>query len=51
MMRAAIAEFDFSAHGRQEPARGFDIANLWNVLQNDWLIGEQGGGNRATPRS
>ena len=40
MMRASIAEFDFRAHGRQQLARGFDVAHLRNVFQHDRFIGE-----------
>src|SRR5439155_17813576 len=45
MLSATVSQFDFSAHGSQEFARSFDIAHLWNIFQNDWLVGQQGGGH------
>ena len=42
MLRAAIAEFDFGAHGGQQLALGLDVAHLGNVFQDDRLVGEQG---------
>ena len=45
MLRASVAEFDFGAHGGEQAARGFDVAHLGNVFENDRLFGEQGGGH------
>ncbi len=45
MLRAAVSQFDFGAHGGQKFAGGFDVANLRNIFQNDRLVGEQGGGH------
>ena len=50
VLRAAVAEFDFRAHGGEQLARGFDVAHLRNVFQNDRLFGEQSrshGGQRG----
>ena len=43
VLGAAVAEFDFGAHGGQQVARGLDVANLRNVFEDHGLIGEQGG--------
>ena len=45
MLGAAVAEFDFGAHGGQQVALGLDVADLGNVFQDDGLFGEQGGGH------
>ena len=45
MLGAAVSQFDFGAHGGQQFARGFDVAHLRNIFQNDRLFGEQGGGH------
>ena len=43
MLGASVAEFDFGTHGGQEVARGLNVANLGNVLENDGFVGEQRG--------
>jgi hypothetical protein len=43
VLRAAVAEFYFGAHLRQQFARGFDVAHLRDVFENYGLIREKGG--------
>ena len=45
VLGASVAEFDLGAHGGQQVARGLDVADLRNVLENYRLIGEQGRGH------
>ena len=47
MLRAAIAQFDFGAHRRQQLALGLDVAHLRNVFQDDRLVGQQSRGHRG----
>ena len=42
VLGAAVAEFDFGAHGGEQLARGLDVAHLRNVFENHRLVGEQG---------
>ena len=35
VLGAAVAEFDFGAHGGEQVARGFDVADLGNVFEDD----------------
>ena len=43
MLRTAISKLHLGTHGDQQLALRFDIANLWNVLENDLILGENGG--------
>ena len=45
MLRAAISELNLSAHGDQQLALRFDVADLGNVFENDFIFGEDGGGH------
>jgi hypothetical protein len=45
MLCATVSQFDFGAHGSQQFARSFDIANLRDIFQSDGLVGEQGSGH------
>ena len=45
MLRATVSQLDFRAHGGKKAARGFDVANLRDIFQNDRFIGEQGSGH------
>ena len=45
VLGASVAEFDFGAHGGEQVARGLNIADLGNILKDDGLVGEQGGGH------
>lgn len=45
MLGASEAEFDFGTHGGEKLARGFDVADLRDVLEDDGFVGEQGGGH------
>ena len=45
MLRAAVSQFDFRAHGGQQFARGFNVAHLRDIFQNDGFVGEQGRGH------
>ena len=42
---AAVAEFDFGAHGDEQLALGLDVADLGNVFEGDFVFGEDGGGH------
>ena len=46
MLGAAVSQFDFGAHGREQLARGLDVAHLRNIFQDYRFIGEQGSGHR-----
>ena len=39
------AEFDFGAHGHQEFALGFDVADLRDVFEGDFFLGQDGSGH------
>jgi len=45
VLGAAVAEFDLGTHGDEELAFGLDVADLWDVLENDFILGEDGGGH------
>ncbi len=45
MLGAAVAELDFGSHGGEELALGLDIADLGDVLEDDLVFGEDGGGH------
>ncbi len=45
MLRASVAEFDVGSHGGEQPARGFNVAHLRDVFEDDGLFGEQGCGH------
>ena len=45
VMRAAVAQFNFGAHGSEKVARGLNVANLRNIFQDHRLIGQQSGGH------
>jgi hypothetical protein len=45
MLGASETEFDFGTHRGQEFARGFYVAHLGDVFQDDWFFGEQSGGH------
>ena len=45
MLGAAVAEFDFGAHGDEQLALGFDVVNLGDVFEDDFVLGENGGGH------
>jgi len=42
MLRAAVAEFDFGAHGLEQLALGFDVLDLRDVFEDDFVLGEDG---------
>ena len=42
MMRAAIAQFHFCAHGGQQLAGGFDVAYIGDIFQHHRFVGKQG---------
>ena len=46
MLGAPITEFDFSSHGREQLARGFNVADLGNIFQDHRFFGEEGSGHR-----
>jgi len=45
MLGAAIAEFDFGAHALKQLALGFDVADLGNIFEDDFVLGKDGGGH------
>ena len=45
MLGAAVAEFDFGAHGGEELALGLDVLDLGDVFEDDLVFGEDGGGH------
>src|SRR5438045_4067269 len=45
VMSASVAEFDISTHRSQQVTGGLDIAHLRDVFEDDWLVGQQGGGH------
>ena len=45
MLCAAVSQFDFGAHRGQQFARGFNVAHLRDIFQDDGFFGEQGGGH------
>jgi len=45
VLGAAVAEIDLGAHGGKEAALGLDVADLRDVLQDDLVLGEDGGGH------
>jgi hypothetical protein len=42
---AAVSELDLGAHGGEQAALGFDVADLGDVFQDDLALGEDGGGH------
>ena len=50
MLGAAVAEFDLGAHGGEQAAFGFDIADLGDVFEDDLILGEDGGGHAGERR-
>ena len=46
----AIAQFDFGAHGRQQPPLGLDVADLGNVFEGDLVFGEDRRGHAGQRR-
>ncbi len=47
MLGAPVTEFDFSSHGREQLARGFDVADLGNIFQDHRFFGEESSGHRG----
>ncbi len=47
---AATAQPDLGAHGREQAALGFDIADLGDVLEGDFILGEDGRGHASQGR-
>ena len=45
MLGAAVAEFDFCAHGGEEFAFCFYVVDLGNVFKGDFVFGENGSGH------
>ena len=45
VLGAAVAEIDLGAHGGEQAALGLDVADLGDVLQDDLVLGEDGGGH------
>ncbi len=45
MLGATVSQFDFCAHGGEQLARGFDVAHLRDVFEDDRLVGEERGGH------
>ena len=45
MMRAAVAQFDFGSHGRQQVASGLNVAHLRNIFENDGFFSQQSRGH------
>ncbi len=45
MVSASVAEFDFGSHGGEQLARGFDVAHLRDVFEDDGFLGKQGRGH------
>jgi hypothetical protein len=41
MLSASVTEFDFRSHSSKQLARGFDVAYLRNVFENDRFFGEK----------
>ena len=50
MLSAAVSEFDLSAHGGEQLASGLNVANVWDVFEDDRLVGEQGSGDAGKSR-
>ena len=50
MLSAAIAEFDFAAHGGEQLALSLDVLDLGNVFEDDLVFGEDGGGHAGQGR-
>ena len=45
MLGASVAEFDLGPHADEQLALGFDVLHLGDVLQDDFVLGEDGGGH------
>ncbi len=45
VLGAAVAKIDLGAHGGEQAALGLDVADLGDVLQDDLVLGEDGGGH------
>ena len=45
VLGAAVAELDLGAHGGEELALGLDVLHLRDVLEDDLLLSEDGGGH------
>ena len=45
VLGAAVAKIDLGAHGGEQAALGLDVADLGDVLQDDFVFGEDGGGH------
>ncbi len=45
MLGAAVAEFDLRAHADEELALGLDVADLGDVFEDDFTLGEDGSGH------
>ena len=45
VLGAAVAKIDLGTHGGEQAALGLDVADLGNVLQDDLVLGEDGGGH------
>ena len=45
MLGAAIAKFAGGTHGLEQAALGFDVADLGDVFEDDFVRGEDGGGH------
>ncbi len=45
MLGPAVSQLDLGAHRRQQFARGFNVAHLRNIFQNDRLFRKQGRGH------
>ncbi len=50
MLRAAVAELDFGAHGGEQLALGLDVADLGDIFEDDFVFGEDGGGHAGQGR-
>jgi hypothetical protein len=45
MLGAAVAEFDLGSHAGEELTLGLDVADLRDVFEDDFVLGEDGGGH------
>jgi hypothetical protein len=45
VLGAAVSEFDFGAHGRQELASSLNVADLGNVFEDYRFVGQQSRGH------
>jgi len=45
VLGAAVAKLYLGPHRLKQPALGFDIANLGNILKDDLILSQNGGGH------